>query len=135
MDKYIFDIETNIGYARYYRNIEPHRQIDRWFCTVDYAVYDEDTLRADFGYDSAEAIAESGQYIPFVQVDILELKKRYLTVFHPELARKFHYEDFDRDFNILIERINDNWGWYEYEWAELRKAVIQWCKENGIAYR
>lgn len=87
-----------------------------------------------YGYDAPTQIQGSGNYLPFVRVDIISLESAYLQQYYPKDIQAVDTDDPDASFKRLIEQRRSISHWQAYERRALHTEVVRWCKENHVAY-
>ena len=85
---------------------------------------------------------ESDRYLLFPSKQDLDLGKRLALSFIAESIPdklEFGYDIFSRrgayaKFKTLLESKGKLESWYAYEVAALRRATIQWCRDNDVEF-
>lgn len=131
----IFDVDSSIYYARDYSGLPGATPNHWWYSCFDGSLICQHELMNQYGYDVPDQITASGVYLPFVQVDMVSLERKYLQQYYPRDILTMNGNDPDASFKRLLECRNGFLHWRDYERNALTKSVIQWCKENKIPYR
>lgn len=132
----LIDIEQIYTYGRFYPDIKEH--VNWWLCTMDYEIYDTETIISTFGYTDEKSIADVNMFIPFFKANMIDLEKSFLlTILSDGRQYPFSYEDistFDINFKIYIETHGLIRNWYDFEKKHLCNAAIAWCKLHNIRF-
>ena len=130
----LFDIESNIYYARDYSDVPGATHIIWWVSKQDYSLICQQELMSQYGYKTRTEIEETGRFLPFARVNIILLERDYCREYYPKHIRKLASDNPDTAFKRLVEQQNDIAHWHSFEKNALKAAVIQWCKVNGVPY-
>ena len=130
----LYDI---IHYGKYYP--ENERRIPYWwFSTIEKKPVSCDDLLGFYGF-SVESLAEQDTYIPFFQVNVIDVEKEFITKYLGKKSNRFHkaneMEDYDRNFKIFIENNHLEERWSRFLEERLCIAAKKWCKDYHIAYK
>lgn len=135
------EIDKLIYYGRHYKDVSSTN--NWWLGISDYQIYSTEQITVGFSYIDEESIKLSGSFIPFFQVDVIELEKLFLSTYSSKTLQKrlekclnSSNNDFDKAFKIMIETEEGLLtSWHEFEKKSLRKAAVEWCKKNRIKYQ
>lgn len=127
-----------LSYFKYYRDEEIPSDFAWWYCLIDNKVYETTELYNMFGYSSKDEIYATKNFIEFYRVDIIELKKKYLSKKNPNRYKaliSLPDKNFDIKFNEYIDSNNLIQNWYEFEQDALRVVFLKWSFLNGIVLK
>ena len=130
-------VDALLPYFRYYRDEILPKDFSWWYCLVDHKVYETADVCRNFHYASKEEICSSDVFVEFYKVDVIELKKDFLTI----RLKKREWEkysslpdkEFDISFNGYIEIHDLVMAWYEFEKHHLQVVFSQWVSDNKIS--
>lgn len=125
-----------LSFFRYYKDEKTSPDFAWWYCLTDADVYETDELYQLFRYSSKAQIYQSGLFVEFDKLDVIELKKQFLlqrNEFGP--FKDVPDEKFDLEFNKYIDKNNLIPIWYDFETAALESAFHKWCRANNIIFK